>query len=914
MAIEHSDIETIETLIVLAGKSEKFAGCSNLYDLLGIAFEAPTDAVLSAIDSFGKWGVANSTVKKNAILAKLILSAEPPIRRILVESRDDYNLYLLKKELDKVYDYFVRCTDADKELHPAEKRNLVHQFNKLGISDDKADEVIRQWMKDAGVKEAEESGTGTTFFDFFGQTYYEILGISETASQSEIQEAYDREYRKTLTVSDKSKADARRYEIRKALDVLKDPAARAKYDRSRTGSAGGGGTVVGTPKLYIDGKKSAKYVYTDVRRGAIFTEKIVIRNVDSGQLRGTIKPDVPWIEPERDKLLDKHEQELEFKIVTSRIPAKAKSAVGNLNIDTNGGKDVIPCEVLLKRNIKIPFKIRHLILGAAALYTLIVIFIHLGGNNSKGPVHLEPPNRPIQQPPTSIRHQPTPTPPPETYSGLPSVGWYPQATRPVVNEYFQNRFEFDVTGVEVENGRIIVNFKIVTLTSNEYFFLCSMKNVDDSVNSTWKPYILDSKNIRHEMVGAPMGDIEKDAFSRNDSRYEPNRNYRYRLRPNGTTTGRMQFRMISEGSRKFALVIPNVNGWQSAIRVDNIQVIHPQTKTKSVSPTPQTPKSLLGGDALVAKAEVGSQIPMYKDVVAKEMTLNGTFYPAGSPVDIMRRLAKGEIVDVLNLFENDMESKFTCKIRTGEGESGYVLRTWLEIKEAYGEKGDLLSLYLSLPYEYEGDVEKLNEDISKLKSFIAKYPNSPFITQVKNQIDWRQKYGERIRKSSTPINLTRSVIAAGVDGRNEPIGISSRFDAGNKQLCYYVSFTGGVPNRTKFDYLWFKGQTEIERSGYTVQYANGNAWTFLRRNFEPGDYQVRLLVDGKEKKRTPFTVLASSRPPVQRVQPEPSRPPLTPRQREQIVTPRPSYPPPSSGKNQYGQWGKALDAGGYVDQ
>jgi len=231
--MKQADIDSIEDLIVLASRSSKFAGCLTLYDLLGITPETPTSGTLSAIDELVKWAFAHSVVKKNAILSRLILIAEVAMKKTLIDSRDDYNRYLLRKELDKVYDYFMRCTDADKELQPVEKRNLVHQFNKLGISDDKADESIRQWMKDAGVNEVEERGTDTTFVDPFGGTCYEILGVAETASQIEIQEAYDNEYRKALSIADRGKADARRYELAKAFDCLKEPIVRKRYEKEQ---------------------------------------------------------------------------------------------------------------------------------------------------------------------------------------------------------------------------------------------------------------------------------------------------------------------------------------------------------------------------------------------------------------------------------------------------------------------------------------------------------------------------------------------------------------------------------------------------------------------------------------------------------------------------------------------------------
>jgi len=163
--------------------------------------------------------------------------------------------------------------------------------------------------------------------------------------------------------------------------------------------------------------------------------------------------------------------------------------------------------------------------------------------------------------------------PSENYSGYPSVGRYSQSTQSVIGDYFNKKFRFSVKSADVVDDRIMVNFEITTLTNSDYFFLCSKQNISDSVNSTQKPYIVDSKDLKHEMIGGPMGDILQNAFPDNERGYNPNRTYRFKLLPTATVTGRMEFPMISEGTRKFSLVIPYVNGWQSTIRIDNILLI-----------------------------------------------------------------------------------------------------------------------------------------------------------------------------------------------------------------------------------------------------------------------------------------------------------------------------------------------------
>lgn len=61
--------------------------------------------------------------------------------------------------------------------------------------------------------------------------YYEILGVSRTASQDEIRKAYRKLAKKYHPdVSKEKNADTRYREINEAYEVLKDPDKRAKYD------------------------------------------------------------------------------------------------------------------------------------------------------------------------------------------------------------------------------------------------------------------------------------------------------------------------------------------------------------------------------------------------------------------------------------------------------------------------------------------------------------------------------------------------------------------------------------------------------------------------------------------------------------------------------------------------------------
>jgi serine/threonine protein kinase len=185
-------------------------------------------------------------------------------------------------------------------------------------------------------------------------------------------------------------------------------------------------------------------------------------------------------------------------------------------------------------------------------------------------------------------------------------------------------------------------------------------------------------------------------------------------------------------------------------------------------------------------------------------------------------------------------------------------------------------------YFSEGDYEvRLLVDgvVKARKAFtiLASYePTQPVVPQEPANVAPPPPPPQITEPASSTINITRAVVAAGVNANNEPFGINSSFPTGNR-VYYYVTYTGAVPYSTTFQFQLFKGGMQIASSDVTVQYVNGNVATLCNDNFEPGYYQVKLLVDGIEKGTTPFTIFASYQPPPQRAyQPPPPVPRVMP--------------------------------------
>ena len=74
------------------------------------------------------------------------------------------------------------------------------------------------------------------------KSYYDVLGVSKTASDDEIKSAYRKlakKYHPDLNPGDKAVADLFK-EVNEAYEVLGDPQKRAAYDRPSAGGGAGG--------------------------------------------------------------------------------------------------------------------------------------------------------------------------------------------------------------------------------------------------------------------------------------------------------------------------------------------------------------------------------------------------------------------------------------------------------------------------------------------------------------------------------------------------------------------------------------------------------------------------------------------------------------------------------------------------
>lgn len=142
---------------------------------------------------------------------------------------------------------------------------------------------------------------------------------------------------------------------------------------------------------------------------------------------------------------------------------------------------------------------------------------------------------------------------------------------------------------------------------------------------------------------------------------------------------------------------------------------------------------------------IGKVSITYRDVeLYQELKIDVFPYPAGA---IIRQVKVGEIVELLEIYPNDSESRsYSYKIKTSDGKVGYMMGAY-KIIELYGDRGAIMSIYLSRPYEYEGNTKMVDEDIAKYRNFIKQYPQSKYIIEALQNIVGLHLYTFQVRLS-----------------------------------------------------------------------------------------------------------------------------------------------------------------------
>jgi hypothetical protein len=338
------NLEQVERLLNIAQIREEYKNCNNLYRFLGVDRTATQEKIKASIEEKYKFFLSKQNISAWETLTKAFISSRPAIEYIFSERKTEYDGHLIDLKVKELRKHFISLARANRELGLEEKKQLIKKGAEIGLSETQIVKIINLWMKEYGVKAGETSSSSASSSADAPQdkrpdkSYYEIFGIAADADYLEIKKIYDQEYRKYLSTKD----NARWSQVSEAWETLKDRDKRKAYDKKIQ-------VKHAAPVLKVICKKDGYYIYKDVKKGASFTETIVIKNDREGPLKGKIVSNADWLVPERENLLPEPEQTLEIQILSSKIPANIYDTKGTITIDTNGAPPYsIPFRVILE--------------------------------------------------------------------------------------------------------------------------------------------------------------------------------------------------------------------------------------------------------------------------------------------------------------------------------------------------------------------------------------------------------------------------------------------------------------------------------------------------------------------------------------------------------------------------------------
>ena len=153
------------------------------------------------------------------------------------------------------------------------------------------------------------------------------------------------------------------------------------------------------------------------------------------------------------------------------------------------------------------------------------------------------------------------------------------------------------------------------------------------------------------------------------------------------------------------------------------------------------------------------------------------------------------------------------------------------------------------------------------------------------------------------VKIYNAVMAERVDNC-EPVGINTEFAAGNRSLVYHARYGDGIVGQTRFVFRWYRQGAEIYEAQHMAQYTSGCVWSSCQQDFEEGQYNVKLFVDGIERNTLSFNIYKRQKKkaePVGELAPTSTPPSAELASGEREVPPQPKFIPRLADKGkEYG--------------
>jgi len=292
----------------------------DLYQRLGLDPDAHVDAaaVQNAYQVRYQWWQHKDRMQRSGSQPPLVKEVGPHIAdalKKLADARQELadsagrQKYEQKRAAAQVGEWRRQLGDlldvvlVDGRLSPKERQGILDKAKEWGIPRARAEEIIAAVLHARGATLGEDTAASDAGAPPVSETHYQTLGLSETATAKEVEEAYRREHQRYINDRDKARANARFYVVSQAYETLRDPEARRRYDatvRSKRDASGGPLVTEGNPSLDLlraeGGAAPGPFTFRLRLAGRATSPVLVARNGGGGALEAAVKATVPWLE------------------------------------------------------------------------------------------------------------------------------------------------------------------------------------------------------------------------------------------------------------------------------------------------------------------------------------------------------------------------------------------------------------------------------------------------------------------------------------------------------------------------------------------------------------------------------------------------------------------------------------------
>ncbi len=208
----------------------------------------------------------------------------------------------------EVFKHSVYGMILDGYLEPNETRHLLELAMKCNIPEDEARKKIDECLKEKGAKRGKPNVSNLPP-EMVDKNYYEILGISERASDQEIEQSYKKQFNlwnsRASVTGFRDFASPAKNLLLEARNTLLDDNKRREYNQKlkekdlKDEIIAPPPSIVVLPILKVN---ELNLSFKNVSIGSCQSKTIEINNAGGGILTGTIKTNAKWLKVSQNKI------------------------------------------------------------------------------------------------------------------------------------------------------------------------------------------------------------------------------------------------------------------------------------------------------------------------------------------------------------------------------------------------------------------------------------------------------------------------------------------------------------------------------------------------------------------------------------------------------------------------------------